>query len=411
MTTAVVVLCSAFLTGAGAAAATGAPAARGAALTGTWGTAQEVPGTGALNVAGRAGITSVSCNSAGNCGAAGFYASGTLNSVRIQQAMVVSEINGIWGKAAEVPGTAALNAGGNAGISELACTSAGNCSAGGHYTDAAGIQQAFVVSETNGTWGTAVEVPGFAALNVGTPGGTVNSLSCGAAGNCSAGGYYSDAAGHWQAFVVSETNGTWGTAKEVPGSGGLNAGGHAMINSVACAAAGTCSAGGSYASSSVDGVPTVQAFVLTETNGTWGAAKEVPGTASLNAGKYAEVNSVSCASAGNCSAGGEYTNGTPATEAFTVNQVNGTWRTAKGSPRHRGPERRRARPDHLVVMHLGGQLQRRRVLRGCLLQQPGLRAQPDQRHLGHGPGGPRLPGPRHGQPWRRAHLGVLWRPG
>ena len=33
-------------------------------------------------------------------------------------------------------------------------------------------------------------------------------MSCASAGNCSAGGYYTDSSGHRQAFVVSEVNGT-----------------------------------------------------------------------------------------------------------------------------------------------------------------------------------------------------------
>ena len=40
-----------------------------------------------------------------------------------------------WGTAEEVPGTAALNAGGNAGVNSVSCPSAGNCSAGGLYDD------------------------------------------------------------------------------------------------------------------------------------------------------------------------------------------------------------------------------------------------------------------------------------
>ena len=56
---------------------------------------------------------------------------------------------GIWGTAIEVPGTAALNQGGRAGIGSISCASAGNCSAGGGYIDSTGINtQAFVVSET-----------------------------------------------------------------------------------------------------------------------------------------------------------------------------------------------------------------------------------------------------------------------
>jgi hypothetical protein len=45
----------------------------------------------------------------------------------------------------------------------------------------------------------------------------ISSLSCGAAGNCSAGGYYSAGSdGTSYAFVVSEQHGTWGSAHTFP---------------------------------------------------------------------------------------------------------------------------------------------------------------------------------------------------
>jgi hypothetical protein len=72
--------------------------------------------------------------------------------------------------------------------------------------DGSGHGQAFVVSERNGTWGKAIEVPGSGALNPGGD-GSVNSVSCGSAGNCAAGGEYADRPGippHFQAFVVSQ---------------------------------------------------------------------------------------------------------------------------------------------------------------------------------------------------------------
>lgn len=55
-----------------------------------------------------------------------------------------------------------------------------------------------------GTWGTAQEVPGTATLNAGGL-AQVNSVSCGAAGKCSAGGFYTGSSQRWQAFVVSES--------------------------------------------------------------------------------------------------------------------------------------------------------------------------------------------------------------
>jgi hypothetical protein len=138
----------------------------------------------------------------------------------------------------------------------------------------------------------------------------VASVSCATAGDCSAGGDYY-AAGN-QAFVVTQANGTWGRAEEVPGTAALNTGGGAQVTSVSCTAPGNCSAVGSYSAAGN------QVFVVTQTSGTWGTAQEVPGTASLNTGGDAQVNSVSCAAAGECSAGGYYNGG--GYQAFVVTE-------------------------------------------------------------------------------------------
>src|SRR5215472_9565391 len=283
---------------------------------GTWRTAIEVPGSGMLNK-DDAGVSSVSCASAGNCAAGGIYSSG--------QAFVVSEQNGTWRTAVEVPGSGMLNAGGYARVLSVSCASAGNCAAGGFSTDLGnpGHGQAFVVSEINGTWRKAIEVPGSGMLNKGGAAG-VNSVSCASAGNCAAGGFYEHSSVSLQAFVVSERNGTWGTARQVPGSGALDAGGSASVNSVSCASAGNCAAGGYYFDRSWH----YQAFVVSEQNGTWGTAMQVPGSGALNAGGVASVESVSCASAGKCAAGGFYTDGFGHQQAFVVSEINGTWRTA-----------------------------------------------------------------------------------
>jgi hypothetical protein len=291
-----------------------------AALTnGTWHAAKQVPGAAALNQGGNAQITSVSCASAGNCAAGGLYTDSSGHA----QAFVAGETNGTWHAAREVPGTAALNKNGYAGVISVSCVAAGNCSAGGFYTDGTGLQQAFVADETNGSWHTARVVPGTAALNK-NGGATVSSLSCAAAGNCSAGGLYSDSAGFIQAFVARETNGTWHTAIEVPGTAALNTKGTAMVNSVSCGSVGNCSAGGFYTDSSVH----PQAFVADETNGSWHTARVVPGTAALNQRGRAQLISVSCPSASNCSAGGTYNDGSGHQQVFVADETNGTWHTA-----------------------------------------------------------------------------------
>jgi hypothetical protein len=86
----------------------------------------------------------------------------------------------------------------------MSCASAGNCSAGGNYLDQYGRYQAFVLTEVSGTWQTSLEVPGTAALNQGGD-AQVSTVSCGSPGKCSAGGYYTGGNGYMQAFVVSES--------------------------------------------------------------------------------------------------------------------------------------------------------------------------------------------------------------
>src|SRR5262252_4509771 len=143
----------------------------------------------------------------------------------------------VWRTAHEVRGLAALNAGGDAQVLSVSCASAGNCAAGGYYENARAFYEAFVVSEVNGAWGRAAEVPGIAALNTGAD-SRVTTVSCASAGNCAAGGFYavvSVGGDLLQAFVASEVNGIWHSAIEVPGTGTLNAAGLAKVTSVSCA--------------------------------------------------------------------------------------------------------------------------------------------------------------------------------
>jgi len=93
--------------------------------------------------------------------------------------------------------------GGQAHLLSVSCASAGNCSAGGFYTDRSNHQQVFVAGETNGTWHTAIEVPGTAALNQ-RGNAWFSEVSSASAGNCSAGGFYEDSSVRLQAFVVTE---------------------------------------------------------------------------------------------------------------------------------------------------------------------------------------------------------------
>ena len=268
-------------------------------------------GPGGLNAGGSAQVTSVSCASAGNCSAGGSYTDGGHH----EQAFVVSQKNGTWGPARRVPGTAALNTGGSAQVTSVSCASAGNCSAGGTYQQTLpnGIR-GFVAGEVHGRWSAAIEVPGTAASPPFTP---VDSMSCGSAGNCSAGGSFVDSSGNTEAFVVNEVHGSWGKDFQVRGTSSLDTSIYTGVYSVSCTSAGNCSAAGSNSGgNSSDGYM----FVVSEKNGTWGRAKI------FSIGFFpGEMFSVSCASAGNCSAGGNYGQADGQTQIAVINQKHGTW--------------------------------------------------------------------------------------
>jgi hypothetical protein len=304
------------------------PAAAGSA-GGVWRTAHEVRGLAALNAGGDAQVLSVSCASAGNCAAGGYYE----DARAFYEAFVVSKVNGAWGRAAEVPGVGALNTGADAWVTSVSCASAGNCTAGGFYAVVSvggDLLQAFVASEVNGIWGSAIEVPGTGALNAAGL-AKVTSVSCASPGDCTAVGTYLDNSARLQVFGASEVAGRWHHAVELPGTGALNAGGFAGPATVSCASAGNCSAGGSYK----DGSGSRQAFVAGQVNGTWGPAAEVPGSAAANVGGQAAITTVSCPSAGNCRAGG-----TTPTVSSTTRRWSSARCAARGAPPARSPSPR-----------------------------------------------------------------------
>ena len=263
---------------------------------GRWRSFRAVPGLWALGHID-SWINSVACPSAGNCAVGGGYQDDNGN----QNGFVAGEGNGVWGRAIEVPGLATLNTGANADVSSVSCGSAGNCAAGGYYTDGDGHFHGYVAAEQDGVWGKAIQVPGLAALNKGENAG-VGSVSCGSAGSCVAGGAYADRSHRLHGFVAVERNGRWGTAIQVPGLAAPSKRGDAFVTSVSCASAGNCAAGGYY----TDRSGHHQGFVVVQRNGRWGTAIPVPGLSALKAGGSAEVGSLSCPSPGHCTAGGSF---------------------------------------------------------------------------------------------------------
>jgi len=277
---------------------------------GAWGTAQQVPGITDLHKTGFASINSVSCASPGNCAAAGRYSDAKLNG----QAFVVDEKAGTWGRAQPVPEMSMLRAVSSTAES-VSCASAGNCTVAGHYTDDHNKTQAFIADEAGGTWGSPQQVPGTGALNV-SGAADVTSVSCGTPGNCATIGFYTDSRGNRHVFEADEKNGTWQAARTLAGTGTLD---FFETGAVSCPTAGNCVATGIATTES--GLRVIEhAVVVREINGSWGKARELPGSAALNTGGDAAVLSVSCASPGNCAAGGWYTDKADREQAMVADE-------------------------------------------------------------------------------------------
>lgn len=82
-------------------------------------------------------LVSVSCSSKGNCAAGGSYQENGSPFTAPAQAFVVTERNGVWGKAKAVRGLAACpERGRGAGVDFMSCRSAGSCTASGTYLPA-----------------------------------------------------------------------------------------------------------------------------------------------------------------------------------------------------------------------------------------------------------------------------------
>jgi hypothetical protein len=290
--------------------------------SGTWGKAIEVPGTAALNKGGAADALAVSCSktTVNECTMAGTY---TDSSHRIQL-FVADEKGGHWGAAHALPGAAGLNTGGTAFISGLGCaTTAHNCAVAGLYSTGSGdntTEHALVASEKNGTWGNAIQVPGLGALKA-THGSQVNSVACGPTpGFCAVTGFYSDSGFTGHAFVADEKKGTWGNAHTIPGVGADSAG-----TAIDCGANGGCAATGDLHGG--------QVYVAVEVAGTWHAGITIPGTASLNNGKEANAVALSCAPGnGNCATVGSLVHvasNKVTTATYVAEEIGGKWQAAR----------------------------------------------------------------------------------
>lgn len=268
-------------------------------------------------------IKSIVCSSAGNCTAVGEFT----NPETFAQAFTMSSVNGVWSRARPtVFADGVRNPSRESELVSVSCSSIGNCAAVGKYSDAAWREQPFITQSSDGTWtdATLVEFPEGAQNTYRDA--KLLSVSCPSVGSCTAVGHYASSDNSTKPLVVTSTAGSWGApiAVDFP-SGTVPAEYYAELKKVSCSSPGNCTAVGFY----YEGDGDYQAFTVSSTNGVWSTARTVvfpPNT--LNAHAVAEAQDVSCPSDGNCTVVGYFADTTGAYRGYTVSSSGGVWSTA-----------------------------------------------------------------------------------
>jgi hypothetical protein len=181
-------------------------------------------------------------------------------------------------------------------LQAVSCASPGNCTAVGTYRRGAHTAGGVLLTETDGTWATGIPAP--LPANHATHQLTknthvyLNSVSCAAPGNCTAVGDYVARGGHQGGLLLTQTDGSWtGEQARLPaGSWRASPGPGVTVKSVSCASAGNCTAVGSYFKGRHPDLDAAS-LLLTQTDGKWapGVAARLPaGAAPLAAFEAAD---------------------------------------------------------------------------------------------------------------------------
>lgn len=287
-------------------------------------------------------LRSVSCGTAGDCAAVGYY----YGSDQATHALLVVDHGGTWGDGIDVqlPPDAASPPIPDAAIggflSPVACPSADSCSAVGTYTtenqDGATYgAYPWVLEDTGGSWaaqGQRLQLPAdaattsdYRATGFGSPFMGFTGLSCPSAGNCTAVGGYLDHDHRPQGVFFTERNGKWSQGIKAPVPAGAIPDNDPMeldnpMGQISCAAPGNCAAiGWFFASKSLS----LHGLLLVERHGTWKASGLVP-PAGARAPGGLFLTSVACRPPGDCVAVGYY-GGKGKTHGLFVREQGGHW--------------------------------------------------------------------------------------
>ncbi len=267
-------------------------------------------------VVASAGLSSVACTAHGACTAGGnFQAAG-----RQIEPMVATQFHGRWSRGTPLALPAGAATQPYAQVNGVACRSAGNCVAVGDYEyGKARDLQAFIATEYHGRWAKAF-TPRLPANAAAPASAELEAVACTRDGSCAAVGSYQGFSGTAQAMVLAKpAAGPWRQAIEIASPPNAAANPDAFMTGISCSAPGTCVAVGNYSVSPTQ----FEAMGAIELRGAWHRATEIAAPRGAIASTFTAITSISCLAAGPCLGAGQYAVSATQSRAMVVTESKG----------------------------------------------------------------------------------------
>ena len=254
-----------------------------------------------LDVGNKSALVAVSCPTATTCVAGGTYTNSQGDPLPF-----VSTFDGTnW---TDVDDSAGFNYGDGATVSGLSCATASFCVLVGQYVDPSSNDRALVSVYDGHSWSAHAIATGFGSLS-----DTATSVSCPTDTFCAVGGTYTNSEHYLQAFVSTYDGANWSDSL---GAQGATAQYGSTINALSCSQSGECEAvGQQFNSQNTSLVATLHGSQWTEsTAGTFSASQN-------------DVNlvAVSCPTTSNCGLVGSYQDSNTKFHSFESEGKGASW--------------------------------------------------------------------------------------
>ena len=267
-------------------------------------------------------LAGIACPGTSSCLAGGSY----YHSPAGLLPMLAAESGGRWGSA--IPIALPANAqpkDGSAVIASVSCPAATSCVAVGNYETTAASLAGLITTGHATTWSAGI-TPARPANAAAVPDAYLTGVSCTSPAACVAVGGYTNSSHDEEAMVVTRSGGHWHRAVAIGSPGNADTNPAAHFSAVSCPKAGYCVAVGGYSTRALDD----EVMAAIEVRGRWKRAAQIRMPANAAVQPVAELYSVSCASARDCVATGDYGDDQSRGYPLTVSYSRGRWQRAAG---------------------------------------------------------------------------------